>query len=67
LLTYGVALLVADDWLEQVVKRGWTDEAIPSLVRPQLSLGWALIVLGAIAVELLWFRRERAAVGAAEQ
>jgi hypothetical protein len=61
LLSYGVANLIEDDWLEQVAKRGWTDHRIPSLVRPQLSFGWALIVLGAIAVELAWFRRERRA------
>jgi hypothetical protein len=65
LLAYGFALLVQDDWLEQVVKRGWTDHRIPSLVRPQLSVGWALIVTAAAAVELLWFRRERAAAGPA--
>ncbi len=61
LLAYGVANLVQDDWLEQVVKRGWTDAEIPSFVQPQASLGWALVVAAAVAVELLWFRRERAA------
>jgi hypothetical protein len=59
LLSYGVANLIEDDWLEQVFKRGWTDHRIPSLVRPQLSLGWGLIVLAAVLVELVWFRRER--------
>lgn len=58
-LAYGVANLIQDDWLEQVVKRGWTDHRIPSVVHPQLSLGWALIVLVGIATELFWFRRER--------
>jgi len=66
LLSYGVANLVEDDWLEQIAKRGWTADRIPSLVRPQLSVGWALIVLGAIAVELLWFRRERRALERSE-
>lgn len=59
LFAYGVANLVQDDWLEQVVKRGWTDTRVPSVVRPQLSLAWALIAAAGIAVELLWFRRER--------
>jgi len=61
LLVYGVANLVQDDWLEQVVKRGWTDSRIPSFAPPQLSFGWGLIVAAGIAVELLWFRRERRA------
>jgi hypothetical protein len=61
LLSYGVANLIEDDWLEQVFKRGWTDDRIPSLVRPQISVGWALIVVAAVVVELVWFRRERAA------
>ena len=66
LLSYGVANLIEDDWLEQVAKRGWTDHRIPSLVRPQLSIGWALIVVGAIAVEFAWFRRERRALERSE-
>jgi hypothetical protein len=64
LLAYGVANLIQDDWLEQVVKRGWTAREIPSFVAPQLSLGWALVVAAAIAVEFLWFRRERRAIAA---
>jgi hypothetical protein len=62
LLAYGVANLIQDDWLEQVVKRGWTAREIPSFVAPQLSVGWALVVAAAIAVEFLWFRRERRAI-----
>ena len=62
LLAYGLANLVQDDWLEQVVKRGWTDHSIPSFVAPQLSLGWALVIATAIAIEVLWLRRERRAV-----
>lgn len=62
LLAYGVANLIQDDWLEQVVKRGWTAREIPSFVTPQLSVGWALVVAAAIAVEVLWFRRERRAI-----
>jgi hypothetical protein len=60
MLAYGVANAVQDFWLEQVVKRGWTDHALPSFLRPQLSVGWAAMVAAAIAIELLWFRRERA-------
>ena len=49
-----------DGWLEQVEKRGWADAGLPSMVVPTLSLGWAAIVAGALAIDLLWFRRERA-------
>jgi hypothetical protein len=59
MLAYGVANSVQDFWLEQIVKRGWTDHSLPSFLRPQLSVGWAAVVLAAAAVELLWFRRER--------
>jgi hypothetical protein len=58
-LAYGAANLMQDDWLEQVVKRGWTAHRIPSVVRPQLTLAWAVIAAVGIGVEVLWFRRER--------
>jgi hypothetical protein len=62
-LAYGVANLVQDDWLEQVVKRGWTDHRIESFVAPQLSVRWLIVIVAGIALELLWFRRERRAGG----
>jgi hypothetical protein len=62
MLAYGVANAVQDGWGEQVVKRGWTDAAIPSVIRPQPSLWWALILVEAAAVWLLWFRAGSRAV-----
>lgn len=59
MLAYGAANAVQDFWLEQVVKRGWADHALPSLLRPQLSVGWAAMIAAAAAIEVLWFRRER--------
>jgi len=59
LLAYGVANLLEDDWLEQVWKRGWTGHKIPSVVRPQPSVAWLVILAAAAAIEMLWFRRER--------
>jgi hypothetical protein len=47
---YGIANIANDAWLEQVVKRGWTTWAIPSVLRPSLTLAWGLIVLGAAAL-----------------
>ena len=63
MLAYGVGNLVNDDWLEQVVKRGWTDHRIASFVAPQLSVRWLIVIVVGIALELLWFRRERSAGG----
>ena len=34
MLAYGVGNLVNDDWLEQVVKRGWTNHEVPSILTP---------------------------------
>ena len=57
MLAYGVAEIANDFWLEQVVKRGWTDWEIPDVTRPSLSVGWGVIVLAAIAIYSLWFGR----------
>jgi len=57
MLAYGVGNLVNDDWLEQVVKRGWTSREMPSVLTPSVNWGWAAVLAGAIAVWLLWFRQ----------
>jgi hypothetical protein len=59
LLTYGVANLIQDDWHEQVVKRGWTEHMYGTVTKPAVSVPWLLILAAGVAVELLWFRRER--------
>lgn len=48
-VVYGLANALQDFWLEQIVKRGVTDTALPSVIRPSLSWAWAGI-LAAIAV-----------------
>jgi hypothetical protein len=57
MLVYGVANAVQDFWLEQLVKRSWLDWEIPSLIVPQLSPGWAVIVLASAAVWALTRRQ----------
>jgi hypothetical protein len=57
MLAYGVANLVNDDWLEQVVKRGWTRDQVPSVLTPAANWGWAAVLVGAAAVWWLWFRQ----------
>ena len=50
MIPYGVANMANDAWLEQVVKRGWTDWAIPGVIRPGLTWMWGLIVLVGAAI-----------------
>jgi hypothetical protein len=57
LFVYGVANATQDFWLEQVVKRGWTDERLPDVIRPSLSLEWTVLLAAAAAVFLTWRRR----------
>ena len=57
MLAYGVGNLVNDDWLEQVVKRGWTNHEVPSLLTPAANWGWAVVLLAAFAIWRLWFRQ----------
>jgi hypothetical protein len=57
MLAYGSANLVNDDWLEQVVKRGWTNDELPSVLTPAANWGWAAVLAGALAIWLLWFRQ----------
>ncbi len=57
LLAYGVGNLVNDDWLEQVVKRGWTSHEVPSLLTPAANWGWVVVLVGAFVVWRFWFRQ----------
>lgn len=61
MLAYGAAIAAEDLWHEQVVKRGTAAWRLPDMVLPSLGWGWLGIVIGAAAVELAWFRRERTA------
>jgi hypothetical protein len=57
MLAYGVGNLVNDDWLEQVVKRGWTSHEVPSLLTPAANWGWAAVIVGAVIIWRFWFRQ----------
>ncbi len=50
LLVYGVLNAAQDWWFEQVVKRGWTDASLPSFLRPGLTVGWLVLIVGVLAV-----------------
>jgi hypothetical protein len=57
MLAYGVGNLVNDDWLEQVVKRGWTSHEVPSLILPAANWGWPVVLVAAALVWRFWFRQ----------
>jgi hypothetical protein len=65
MLAYGVGNLVNDDWLEQVVKRGWTSHQVPSVLTPAANWGWAAVLAGALVVWRVWFRQPRRTTPAA--
>jgi len=56
MFSYGFLNMAEDFWLEQIVKRGWTDQELPDFLMPALSVGWALIIAGAIISWALLFR-----------
>ena len=63
LFVYGAANAIQDFWLEQIVKRGWTDGVLPMMLVPSASVAWVAIVgtaaVGFVAV-LLWRSRSAA-------
>ena len=59
LLVYGIALAASDAWDEQLVKRGVVATKLPDVIMPSLSLAWLGVLLAALAVHVVWFRRER--------
>ncbi len=56
MIAYGVANIANDGWLEQIVKRGWTDWEIPGMLRPELTWMWALVLAGGAAIYFSCFR-----------
>ncbi len=50
MLCYGAGNVANDFWLEQVVKRGWTEWQIPDVTTPKASVAWGVIVLSAAAL-----------------
>jgi hypothetical protein len=58
-IAYGLANIANDAWLEQVVKRGWTDFEIPNVLRPGFTLAWLGIVIAAAVFSVLVERRAR--------
>jgi hypothetical protein len=55
MLAYGLANAAQDAWLEQVVKRGWVDWRIPSVLVPAATWAWAVVLLAAVPAYVLLF------------
>ena len=69
MLCYGAGNIANDFWLEQVVKRGWTEWEIPNVTTPKASAAWGLIVLAAAGlwgISAAHARRSPAASGTPE-
>lgn len=63
MLAYGLANEVQDAWGEQLVKRGWIDWAIPSLIVPAASPAFAAVIGSGLLLWMLVFRRIRVPPG----
>jgi len=59
MLSYGGMNFAQDAWNEQVVKRGWTDEGIPSALLPAVEPVWGVIVVIAVVVTVVLLREEK--------
>jgi hypothetical protein len=57
MLAYGILQIANDFWLEQVVKRNWTNWEIPDVTRPSVGGGWAVIIVAAVVIYAVWFGR----------
>ena len=57
MLAYGSANILQDFWHEQVVKRDWTSRDIPTVLVPEPSLMWALVLAAAALAYALGFAR----------
>jgi hypothetical protein len=56
MLAYGLANALQDGWNEQLWKRGSVGWHAPSVIRPDLTLGWLAILAAAVLTYVLWFR-----------
>ena len=59
MLAYGLGNAFQDAWNEQLWKRGTVDHHVESVLRPEVSVGWLVILGGAVAIYALWFRPAR--------
>jgi hypothetical protein len=58
MLTYGVMVALQDGWNEQLIKRGVVSWDVPSVLTPELSVGWAIVIAAAVLIHVVWFGPE---------
>lgn len=56
MLVYGLAIVADDAWGEQVVARDWASWKIPSVLQPEATVAWAVLLAAAAAVHALLLR-----------
>ena len=59
MLAYGGVNFVQDVWNEQIVKRGWTDEGIPSALLPGRRPIWLVVIALAVAATFVLLREDK--------
>ena len=59
MFAYGGVNFAQDAWNEQIVKRGWTDEGIPSALLPGLKPIWAVVIGLAILATVVLLREDK--------
>jgi hypothetical protein len=59
MLAYGGVNFAQDAWNEQIVKRGWTDEGIPSALLPGLRPIWLVVIDVAIVTTFVLLREDK--------
>ena len=61
MLAYGGVNFAQDAWNEQIVKRGWTEDAIPSALLPGVEPIWGVVIGLAILAAVVLLREDRSA------
>jgi hypothetical protein len=60
MLAYGAVNMAQDFWLEQIVKRGWTETEVPDALLPGLRPIWVVILALAVLSAILLAHERRA-------
>jgi hypothetical protein len=59
MIPYGIGNMLNDGWNEQIVKRGWTDWKIPSVLQPGFTWMWGLVIVTGAAIFFTAFQQRR--------
>jgi len=60
MLAYGFGNMLNDFWLEQIVRRHLTSWMAPSVLSPQLTWAWGVVIAAAVLIWLTWYGRSAA-------